>query len=313
MKRFEQRNLVLLLFLLFIMLSLIGCNANDSALTENDGNSLPLKIAQADWVDAKQEITLSTGIKMKYVEMGQADGEVVIFLHGMTDNSRSWSLIAPFFTDKYHIYLLDQRGHGDTDKPDLRMYPISLYASDLADFMDQLGIQKANIVGHSMGSMIGQVFAVNYPEKVNTLVLESSAPISADYLGTSLYEIALSFGDNPPDEEFMKDWYYNPNPVDEEFLGYEMAESAAIPPYAWRAITKGFSFSNLMPFMTELKAPTLVLWGSADGFFDKTIQDVLLEAIQGEEFITYDNIGHNIHWEIPEKMAQDVIRFIEAN
>jgi len=68
-----------------------------------------------------------------------------------------------------------------------------------------------------------------------------------------------------------------------------------------------------MPFMTELKAPTLVLWGSADGFIDKTIQDALLEAIESEEFIVYENIGHNIHWKIPEKMAQDVIKFLEEN
>lgn len=95
--------------------------------------------------------------------------------------------------------MLDQRGHGDSDKPDLLMYPISLYASDLAAFMDQKGIKSADIIGHSLGSMIAQTFAVNYPEKVDHLILESSAPVTVDSLGTGLYEAAVSLGNNPPD------------------------------------------------------------------------------------------------------------------
>lgn len=86
----------------------------------------------------------------------------------------------------------------------------------------------------------------------------------------------------------MANWYSNPNPVDQEFLSCEMAESEAIPPYAWRTITKGASFSDLLPFMTELKSPSLILWGSADGFY-KAVEDKLLNSIKGEQFITHPN------------------------
>ncbi len=273
---------------------------------------LPTKLTQDEWVGAKQEVALPTGIKMKYVEMGQPDGEALIFLHGMTDNSRSWSLIAPYFTDKYHVFMLDQRGHGETDKPDLRMYPVSLYASDLAAFMEAKGIAKANIVGHSLGSMIAQAFAINYPEKTNRVVLESSALVNADTLGRELYDTVVGFGDNPPSDEFMAAWYENPNPVDQDFLKREMAESQSIPPYAWRAITKGARASDLTPFMDELKAPTLIVWGGADGFFNAEVQGALKKAIPQAEFIAYSQAGHNIQWEIPEKMAADVRKFLEA-
>ncbi len=309
MKQLGRKRIISLLLMLVCVFAFSGCETDSTAAVAETG--LPLEITQAEWVDAKEEIVLSTGITMKYVEMGQADGDVIIFLHGMTDNSRSWSLIAPYFTENYHVYLLDQRGHGDTDKPDLRMYPISLYASDLAAFMDEMEIETADIVGHSLGSMIAQTFAINYPEMVDCLVLESSTLVEPESLGTDLYDAAVSFGEGEPDDEFMAAWYYNPNPVDEEFLGYEMEESQNIPSYAWRAITKGCSFSDLTLFMSELTCPTLILWGSADGFFAEANQIALQDAIEGEEFIAYEGIGHNIQWEIPEQMAADVIAFLE--
>ena len=272
---------------------------------------LPLKLSQNEWVNAKQEIQLATGIKVKYVEMGQRGKETLILLHGMTDNSRSWSLIAPYFTDKYHVLIIDQRGHGDSDKPDFRMYAISDYASDLASFMQAKNIKQAHIVGHSLGSMIAQTFAVNYPEKVNKIVLEASALVEFNSLGRGIYDDVLKFGNKNPDDEFMAAWYTNPNPVDMDFLNREMKESQNIPPHAWRAITKGAAFSNLMPFMDELKSPVLILWGDADGFFSKEAQEALHKSIPQAKFITYKGVGHNIQWEIPEKMAKDIKVFLK--
>ena len=268
-------------------------------------------ISQENWVGAKKTIDLPTGLKMKYVEMGPADGKVIIFLHGMTDNSRNWSLIAPYFVNKFHIFMPDQRGHGDTDKPDLRMYPTCLYAQDLAAFMDLKGLKKAHIVGHSLGSMIAQDFAVNYPEKVDKLVLVSSAPVEFASLGREIYDVALALGDKQPDDAFMAEWYANPIPVDEDFLKREMAESQNLPPHAWRAITKGAAYSHLIPFMDELKSPTLIIWGGQDPIFGEEAQKSLKKLIPQAAFIAYEKSGHNPQWENSEKMAQDVRAFLE--
>ena len=277
----------------------------------SQGRLLPSSLSQDQWVEAKQSVDLPTGLTLKYVEMGRTDGVPLIFLHGMTDNSRSWSLAAPYFTDKYHVFMLDQRGHGDSGKPDLRMYPLALYAADLAAFMEARGLEKAHIVGHSLGSMIAQAFAVNYPEKTISLTLEASA-IPAG-MGRDLYDAAVAFGENQPDDEFMAAWYANPNPVDDDFLKREMAESKNIPPHAWRAITKGFAAVDLRPFMDEIKAPTLIMWGTEDSFFGPEQQEALRKAIPQAEFMVYDKYGHNLQWEIPERMAKDLLKFLAKN
>lgn len=326
MKRRYRRGITasLLALLLALSLATVGCsdqsggssgNSDTSGSTQQQDQTqqaaLPTELSQDDWVGAKQEVTLSTGINMKYVEMGQPDGDALIFLHGATDNSRSWSLIVSNFTDEYHVYMLDQRGHGDTDKPEQPMYTVSMYADDLAAFMDAKGIEKANVVGHSMGSWAAQTFAVNYPDRIEKLVLIGSAPVQ--YSGRDLYDAALSFGDNAPDDEFMEMWYWNPSEVDEDFLKREMEESRSIPTYAWRALTKGGVCLDLTPFMDELTAPTLILWGTLDGEEEgRAKQESLHELIVGSELIVYDGIGHNIQWEIPEKISTDIRTFLES-
>ncbi|WP_245819872.1 alpha/beta fold hydrolase [Dethiosulfatibacter aminovorans] len=312
------------IFLIITMLVLGGCSEKKvqdkegSASSENAGmtsedveqEELPLQISQENWVSMKQDVELQTGIIMKYVEMGQEDGDIIIFLHGMTDNSRSWSLIAPYFTDKYHIYMLDQRGHGDTDKPEIGMYPLSSYGDDCIAFMDEMGIEKAHIVGHSLGSMIAQGIAINYPERINKVVLESSMPAISSII-PGLYETIMEFGEEGPDQEFIEGWYWNPNPVNEDFIAMEKAESAALPAYAWKAITAGEESSDFSNFIKYIEAPTLILWGEIDSFFGEDFQNELRTMIPDSEFISYESTGHNIQWEIPERMAIDILAFLE--
>ena len=153
MKTSLSKKLLMMLLSAIFALSFAACGTTDEGTADEstaDSGALPTEIAQADWVDAKQSVDLSTGITMKYVEMGQEDGDPLILVHGMTDNSRAWSLMAPYMADKYHIYMIDLRGHGDTDKPDMGMYSTNMYASDIASFMDELGIEKADIVGRQV-------------------------------------------------------------------------------------------------------------------------------------------------------------------
>ena len=292
------------------LLTLSACSDGSEAGEglNTDSADLPTEIAQPDLVDAKQSVELDTGIEMKYVEMGNPDGEPLVLIHGMTDNSRGWSLMAPHLADEFHMYIPDLRGHGDTDKPDMKMYTASLYASDISSFMDELDLNEPDVVGHSLGGTVAQTLAVNYPEKLDRLVLESTFPVTSG--DTQMYDTILEFGDNPPTDEFMDNWYSNPNPVDEEFLSYEKKESQNLPPYDWRQIAKGGSSFDLTPFMDELDSPTLILSGTLDELAGADQQKELKKLIPDADTISYDGHGHNIQWEIPEKMAEDVQAFL---
>ena len=238
----------------------------------------------------------------------------MVLIHGMTDNSRSWSLIAPYFAKAgYHIYMIDLRGHGASDKPDTGMYAISDYAADIANFMDKMGIEKADIVGHSLGSMVSQALLLNFPEKCKSVTLVSSTTVGNGVLGTDYYEYGISLGaDGHPDNEFMDAWYYCSAPVDPEFLQYEMAESQALPGYVWECVAGGITFSDMRPFYSfiDTSIPVLIAWGDQDSFFNEDIQKELRANLPQAEFVSYAGIGHNIQWENTEQLANDILNFL---
>ena len=127
---------------------------------------------QADWADAKKMVKLSNGITLAYVEMGNSDGPPMLLIHGYTDNSRSWSLLAPYLK-AHRLLAVDLRGHGKSDAPQC-CYAYADLANDAALFLDALGIAKADVIGHSLGSLAAQLLAAQHPEKVDRLVLISS-------------------------------------------------------------------------------------------------------------------------------------------
>lgn len=312
-----------LLLALMMAFAITACGTTPAPTSSGSESSneqpyeLQMEISQEDWNDHRQYVDLSTGITMSYVEMGDPDGDPLILQHGMTDNSRSWSLIAPYFAEAgYHVYMLDLRGHGYSDKPDTGMYTIIDFSNDIAAFMDAKGIEKADLVGHSLGSMTMQAFMMNYPDRCDHVVLVASTPVNSAALGTDMYDYMLTLdeGDHP-DDEFMAGWYSNPNPVDEDFLQREMAESQNLDVNAWRCICAGAAavdMTSFYPYIDSYDIPTLIMHGTLDSFFDDAAQETLLDYLPDSEYIVYDGIGHNIQWEIPEQCAQDILDFIAA-
>ncbi|MBS5650071.1 MAG: alpha/beta hydrolase [Clostridiales bacterium] len=323
MKRFTKYPAALLLALM-MALSLAACgNSGDNATpasTNEEGNTpyeLQMQISQEDWDSHRQYVDLATGITMSYVEMGVEDGPALILQHGMTDNSRSWSLVAHFFAEAgYHVYMLDLRGHGYSDKPNTGMYTIIDFSNDIAAFMDAKGIENADLVGHSLGSMTMQAFMMNYPDRCDHVVLVASSPVNSTAVGTDMYDYMLTLNkDEHPDDEFMAGWYTNPNHVDEDFLQREMAESQNLNIDAWRCICAGVAAVDMTPFYPYIDSydiPTLIMHGTLDSFFDDASQTVLCEYLPDAEYKVYENYGHNLQWEMPEQFAEDVIAFLAA-
>lgn len=148
----------------------------------------------------KKAVVVSTGIEMKYVEVGNPrGGEVVVMLHGYTDSSRSFyptieALLA--LNPDLHIYGPDLRGHGGSSMPSgatcaadpKTCFEMADFADDLFAFMEAKSIQSAHLVGHSMGSLIAQQMALSRPDKVESMVLIGTAttvvdnPVAEDFI-----------------------------------------------------------------------------------------------------------------------------------
>ena len=103
------------------------------------------------------------GMQFHYVDWSGA-GRPIVLLHGLASNSRIWDMVAPILSQKYRVVALDQRGHGDTDKPD-HGYEFASVIDDLNRFINIMDFEKPIIVGHSWGGDVALEYAVIHPEK----------------------------------------------------------------------------------------------------------------------------------------------------
>lgn len=265
---------------------------------------------QEGWVAAKKSVTTADGLTLRYVEIGAGAGEPILLIHGYTDNSRSWSLLAPHLTGR-RLIALDLRGHGDSDAPAC-CYGIDTLAHDVGQFMDALGIEKADVVGHSLGSMTAATLAAYAPGRVDDLVLISTAPsvpeASTDWLWDNVPGLQRPID---PDSEFMLAWYWNPLPVDEAFLKLERAESAAAPEATWMGVLRALTVTDWSPLARRIRAPVLVLWGDQDSLFDAASQDRVKALFPEARHETFAGAGHNMFWEKPEEVAALITDFVE--
>jgi pimeloyl-ACP methyl ester carboxylesterase len=265
--------------------------------------------SQADWDQYRGPAYLENGITLSFVTFGDTDGVPVILLHGYTDNSRSWSLVGPSL-EQFHVQALDLRGHGSSQIVAC-CYGLDTLAHDVVEFMDHIGVEKAHVVGHSLGAMTAGVLAATYPERVDRLVLISGALSMPPDAGAWLWDNVPAL-EHPvdPDSQFMLDWYWNPNPVDEEFLTRERAESAARPPEVWMGVLRALSMTDWSGLAPRITAPTLILWGDQDGLFGAEAQKALVAALPGARFETFAGFGHNMFWEVPEQAGAMIADFL---
>jgi len=120
-------------------------------------------------------IAKTTDDKNIYYEVigNLAANETIIFLNGLSQSTAAWGLITPYFEKKYKIILMDFifQGQSDTDSP---VRDFDTHARDVLSILDILGINEVILCGLSYGSLVGQNFAVNYPDRIKKLILISS-------------------------------------------------------------------------------------------------------------------------------------------
>jgi len=103
-------------------------------------------------------------------------GKNIVIIHGLYGSSDNWFSIGKKLGEKFHVYLIDQRNHGRSGNTDIQTY--DAMEKDLFDFFEKHRIQKAVVIGHSMGGKAAMLFAANHPEKIEKLIIADIAPVN---------------------------------------------------------------------------------------------------------------------------------------
>lgn len=211
-------------------------------------------------------------VSLNYAE-GDPTGPPLVLIHGFSDNWQAFQPLIGPLSQSWHIYALDLRGHGKSEKK-TGAYRYRDHLRDLESFMDGVVAEPAVIFGHSMGGAISIMYAAAHPEKTRALIIGDS-PLN--FKG-SRFQMQISYN-------FLREIY------DDQSKGYETEEllpKMKCPVLLLRANPKK---GGLIPDEDLKKAKALI----------GRLQTVM-----------YDDIGHDLHKAKPSRILEDVARFLES-
>jgi non-heme chloroperoxidase len=276
---------------------------------------LPSKPAAASKATSKAPrtgvVTLPSGVQVRYVERGAQDpSRVVIMLHGFTDSSYSFQSLMDRLDPTIQAIAIDQRGHGESSKPGCCYAPQD-FAADVVAFMDARQIKAATIVGHSMGGVVAQLVAIRSPERVSGLVIVGSSPSFANPAVEGLLSAVKELSD-PIDRKFAAEFQASTihKPIGAAELERYIDASMKVPARVWNDVLTQLLTVDLRHDLRTIKARTLILWGDKDGVSTRADQATLFREIPNATLKVYEEIGHAVHWEAPERVAGDLAAFL---
>jgi pimeloyl-ACP methyl ester carboxylesterase len=270
------------------------------------------------------------GLRLHYVDWGEEGRAPLVLLHGFSAQARYWDGFAVHMRDAYHVYALDQRGHGDSEWAE--EYPPTSMPDDLAAFADQLGLQRFTIVGHSMGGGVAYCYAAAHPERVERLIIEDSAlpsparppvanrdnsvqrSIQKDVFESEEDLVAHLQSQSPGvSEERLRQvipaWYRRRDDGRYTFkwdpkLRERIARQAADPEGFKRDAT------DLRQKLASFDAPVLLLRGEQSDILSQEAAEDTVKALKNATLVTIPNAGHNIHTDNPRAFRAAVRQWL---
>jgi len=261
------------------------------------------------------------GINIHYRVQGK--GEPLILIMGFGGESGDWVLQACAFKKHYRVITFDNRGVGKSDKPG-ESYTVKTMADDTVGLMDHLGIDKAHVLGVSMGGMIAQEVAINYPERVRKLILVSTTAGRDEKGGHSpglLKAMGLKEGFSDEDIKSV-DVGKVMTSLNAHAFSSGAIRTVAVP-YCWVRTklfgTKGVKgqFEAVMTHSTlnrlhTIKAPTLVIAGTEDRIILSSSSDVLANRIPSARLVKIEGGSHTLVAEKRGRFNREVLDFLRG-
>lgn len=260
----------------------------------------------------------TNGIELYYEVHGE--GKPLVLLAGLGYPGWQWHRMLPYLTPHFQVIVPDNRGVGQSDKP-AGPYTASMLAADTAGLLDGLGIERAVIMGHSMGGFIAQAMALEYPQKVERLILCSTnfggprhVPITPEAMAvlsdmTSdpvtrfknglVVSTAPGFAEKHPEIiQMWLEWRLS-NPLDVAGYQSQMAIGLGL-------LSEATAFENRL---SAVQAPTLILFGAHDKVVPPANAELLAARIPNSKIAILPDAGHFFPMEVPEDAARLVVEF----
>ena len=262
------------------------------------------------------------GLRLHYFEWKGAGTRPLVLMHGLRDYAYYWQDCANRLLDEFHIFAPDQRGHGETEAAP-GGYLVWALASDLARFVDKIGLQRFDLVGLSLGSRVSMAYARENSLRLKHLALVDMGPQMARVGAVGLKKDMTSKADRPPSSFSLAEaqaFYRKQWPT---------LDDASVERLIQNSLVQGDdgSFNNrydrrladvttksaipeigfLWESLTRVRAPTLVARGENSPILDDEISSRMVRSLPDGRLYVFKDTGHSLPRLAPELFA-DLIR-----
>ena len=249
------------------------------------------------------------------------EGEPLLLVMGYGGNCRWWNTQIPSLSQEYRVVAFDNRGAGRSDKPDVP-YTIEMMAADTAGLLEALAIDAAHIYGVSMGGMIAQELTLRHPDKVISLILGCTTPGGPNSILADAETLTFLFDTERrkrlTQEEDARETlpylftqeFMDKNPELMDAVVASMLEYDVTPIHGYQRQGEAIMRFNAYDRLTEIKAPTLVIAGTADRLIPVENSRLLASRIPDAELVILEDVGHGFFTEALEEASKAVLAFL---
>jgi pimeloyl-ACP methyl ester carboxylesterase len=249
-------------------------------------------------------------VKIVWEERGA--GAPLLLIQGLGYGRWSWQPVVPGLAERHRVLWFDNRGIGDSDKPE-GPYTARMMASDALQVLDEAGVERAHVLGASLGGMIAQEVAAGWPDRVDKLVLCCTTPggaatVPMPEVTVKLFAEAQTLAPAVALRRFVEN-ALGGDPADElvEEI-YQLRLANPPDPAGWQAqVAAGTTFPGVDG---AIPADTLVLHGTEDNVVDYRNAQVLVDRIPGARVELFARAGHLFFWERPDDFVRIVEEFL---
>jgi len=250
------------------------------------------------------------GVRLHYVEDGR--GEAVVLIHGLGGHTFSFRHTLPALAKRFRVVAVDLKGFGFSERPKGGDYSITAQARLMLRLMDELGIEHATVVGHSLGGEVAMRVAAAAPERVDALVLAAS--VSGERVWTlpptPLFKPFLAILGRLFGRRLFRRMFYDPRNATEE------AREAYATPTRVRGygdalyeLAKDARQDRRVDY-GSIRAPVLILWAERERILPRLVLSRLKRLFQRAQLVTIDKAGHLLLEERPRECNQAILRFL---
>ena len=253
---------------------------------------------------------LVNGVELYYEDTGGA-GEVILFHHGYTGSHDSWPPIIDHLKDRYRCVMMDSRGAGDSAHPE-DGYTIEQYAADVIGMADALGIDRFTYVGHSMGGGVGMWLGLEYPDRLNRLVLVAPIPSGGTSAPAAVREAAAKLWHDRNAEELVRQRMVGaarPEINDEVKTKEGVDRALSVSKGHYEGSWETMAAFNVTDRLGSLTTPTLMMAGAADGLVRANVEDYL--RLPNATLHVFSRVGHLVPRDVPDDFAAVLGDFME--